>query len=75
MHIGCPKEIKSQEFRVGLTPNAAREAIAHGHSVTVQTGGGVGAGFGDEDYIEAGAKVVETAKEIFATADMIVKVK
>jgi alanine dehydrogenase len=75
MHIGCPKEIKPQEFRVGLTPNAAREAIAHGHSVTVQTGGGVGAGFGDEDYIEAGAKVVETAKEIFATADMIVKVK
>ena len=75
MHIGCPKEIKPQEFRVGLTPNAAREAIAHGHSVTVQTGGGVGAGFGDEDYIEAGAKVVETAKEIFATADMVVKVK
>ena len=75
MHIGCPKEIKPQEFRVGLTPNAAREAITHGHSVTVQTGGGVGAGFGDEDYIEAGAKVVETAKEIFATADMIVKVK
>lgn len=75
MHIGCPKEIKPQEFRVGLTPNAAREAIAHGHSVTVQTGGGVGAGFGDEDYIEAGVKVVETAKEIFATADMIVKVK
>ena len=75
MHIGCPKEIKPQEFRVGLTPNAAREAIAHGHSVTVQTGGGVGAGFGDEDYIEAGAKVVETAKEIFATANMIVKVK
>jgi alanine dehydrogenase len=75
MHIGCPKEIKPQEFRVGLTPNAAREAIAHGHSVTVQTGGGVGAGFGDEDYIEAGAKVVETAKEIFVTADMIVKVK
>ena len=75
MHIGCPKEIKPQEFRVGLTPNAAREAIAHGHSVTVQTGGGVGAGFIDEDYIEAGAKVVETAKEIFATADMIVKVK
>jgi len=75
MHIGCPKEIKPQEFRVGLTPNAAHEAIAHGHLVTVQTGGGVGAGFIDEDYIEAGAKVVETAKEIFATADMIVKVK
>lgn len=75
MHIGCPKEIKPQEFRVGLTPNAAREAIAHGHTVTVETAGGEGAGFPDVDYIEAGAKVVGTAKEIFATADMIVKVK
>lgn len=75
MHIGCPKEIKPQEFRVGLTPNAAREAIAHGHTVTVQSGGGIGAGFNDEDYIEAGARVAETAAEIFAAADMIVKVK
>ena len=75
MHIGCPKEIKPQEFRVGLTPNAAREAIAHGHTVTVETAGGEGAGFPDADYIEAGAKVAGTAKEIFATADMIVKVK
>jgi alanine dehydrogenase len=75
MHIGCPKEIKPQEFRVGLTPNAAREAIAHGHTVTVETAGGEGAGFPDADYIEAGANVAGTAKEIFATADMIVKVK
>ena len=45
MHIGCPKEIKPQEFRVGLTPNAAREAVAHGHLVTVETEAGVGAGF------------------------------
>ena len=75
MHIGCPKEIKPQEFRVGLTPNAAREAVAHGHVVTVQAGGGSGAGFSDQDYVEAGASVVETAEEIFATADMIVKVK
>ena len=50
MHIGCPKEIKAQEFRVGLTPNAAREAIAHGHSVVVETGAGAGAGFPDTDY-------------------------
>jgi alanine dehydrogenase len=71
----CPKEIKPQEFRVGLTPNAAREAIAHGHTVTVETAGGEGAGFPDADYIEAGANVAGTAKEIFATADMIVKVK
>lgn len=75
MHIGCPKEIKPQEFRVGLTPNAAREAIAHGHKVTVETQGGIGAGFTDEDYLEAGAEVAGTAAEIFAAADMIVKVK
>ncbi|MEL7214170.1 MAG: alanine dehydrogenase [Pseudomonadota bacterium] len=75
MHVGCPKEIKPQEFRVGLTPNAAREAVAHGHTVSVETQAGAGAGFPDEDYTAAGAKIIGTAAEIFATADMIVKVK
>ncbi|APX12742.1 alanine dehydrogenase [Tateyamaria omphalii] len=75
MHIGCPTEIKPQEYRVGLTPNAAREAVAHGHRVTMQAGAGQGAGFADDDYIAAGAAIVDTAKEVFATADMIVKVK
>ena len=75
MKIGCPKEIKPQEFRVGLTPNAAQEAIAHGHEVIVQAGAGVGAGFEDADYTAAGAKIIDTAEEIFASADMIVKVK
>jgi alanine dehydrogenase len=75
MHIGCPTEIKPQEYRVGITPNAAREAVAHGHSVTMQANAGAGAGFTDADYIDAGAAIAETAKEIFATADMIVKVK
>lgn len=75
MHIGCPTEIKPQEYRVGITPNAAREAVAHGHTVTIQANAGTGAGFVDADYISAGAHIVETAKEIFATADMIVKVK
>ena len=75
MHIGCPKEIKPQEFRVGMTPNAAREAVTHGHSVTIETQAGDGAGFPDEDYIDAGAKIAGTAKEIFASADMIIKVK
>ena len=75
MHIGCPKEIKPQEFRVGMTPNAAREAVVYGHSVTIETQAGVGAGFSDEDYIEAGAAIAGTAADIFATADMIVKVK
>ncbi len=75
MHIGCPKEIKPQEFRVGLTPNAAREATAHGHAVTVETEAGAGAGFTDQDYIEAGASIAATAADVFAKADMIVKVK
>ncbi len=75
MIIGCPTEIKPQEFRVGLTPNAAREAVAHDHTVIVQSGAGVGAGFPDEDYTEAGATLTGTAAEVFAQADMIVKVK
>ncbi|MDX8346660.1 alanine dehydrogenase [Cognatiyoonia sp. IB215446] len=75
MHIGCPKEIKPQEFRVGLTPNAAREAVAHGHQVTIETGAGVGAGFSDDDYIDAGTAIAGTAVEIFETADLVVKVK
>ena len=75
MKIGCPKEIKPQEFRVGLTPNAAREAVNHGHEVLVETMGGAGAGFTDADYIEAGAGIANTAEDVFAWADMIVKVK
>ena len=75
MHIGCPKEIKPQEFRVGLTPAAAQEAVANGHTVTVETAAGMGAGFTDEDYIAAGAKIAATAAEVFAAAEMIVKVK
>ncbi len=75
MKIGCPTEIKPQEFRVGITPNAAQEAAGHGHDVFIQAGAGVGAGFADADYVAAGAVIIDTAEEIFATADMIVKVK
>ena len=75
MKIGCPTEIKPQEFRVGMTPNAAQEAVAHGHTVIIQAGAGKGAGFEDDDYRNAGAAIIDTAEEIFATADMIVKVK
>ena len=75
MKIGCPKEIKPQEFRVGMTPNAAREAVNAGHTVMVETHAGVGAGFSDADYVAAGAKIIATAEEVFALADMIVKVK
>jgi len=75
MKIGCPREIKPQEFRVGMTPNAAQEAVNNGHSVIIESGAGIGAGFTDEDYINAGAKIIGTATEVFAAADMIVKVK
>lgn len=75
MKIGCPKEIKPQEFRVGMTPNAAMEAVAHGHTVLIETGAGVGAGFADADYVAAGATIVATASDVFAQSDMIVKVK
>ncbi|MFN3953443.1 MAG: alanine dehydrogenase [Pararhodobacter sp.] len=75
MLIGCPKEIKPQEFRVGMTPAAAQEAIAAGHSVIVETQAGVGSGYSDDDYRAAGAGIVDTAAEIFATAEMVVKVK
>jgi alanine dehydrogenase len=75
MLIGCPKEIKPQEFRVGLTPAAAAEAIAHGHDVIVESEAGEGSGFTDESYRAIGAGIVDTADEIFARAEMVVKVK
>lgn len=75
MLIGCPKEIKNQEYRVGMTPIAAGEAIAHGHAVIIETSAGTGAGFPDEAYASMGAEIVGTAAEIFKRADMVVKVK
>ena len=75
MKIGCPKETKAQEFRVGLTPNAVREAVNHGHTVLMERGAGLGSGFPDADYVAAGARIAGTTEEVFAGADMIVKVK
>lgn len=75
MIIGVPKEIKNHEYRVGLTPAAAKEFVAHGHQVIIEINAGESIGFTNEQYIEAGASIIETAEEIFATADMIVKVK
>lgn len=75
MLIGCPKEIKPQEYRVGLTPAAAREAIAHGHRVIIETGAGLGAGFDDAAYQAVGAQIVANAEAVFAQAAMVVKVK
>ncbi|MBM2576146.1 alanine dehydrogenase [Jannaschia sp. Os4] len=75
MRIGCPTEIKPQEFRVGLTPAAAHEAVAHGHEVVVQRGAGIGSGFSDDDYAAAGATLLPDAAAVFEQADLIVKVK
>ncbi len=75
MRVGCPKEIKNHEYRVGLTPGAVREYVAHGHKVIVETGAGAGIGADDAAYKAAGAAIVGTAAEVFTQSDMIVKVK
>jgi alanine dehydrogenase len=75
MLIGVPKEIKVREYRVGLTPTSVRELTSHGHVVLVETGAGEGIGNDDADYERAGAKIAKAPAEIFAAADLIVKVK
>ncbi len=75
MRIGVPKEIKNHEYRVGMTPAAARELTARGHEVFVETMAGDAIGLTDDMYTRAGAKILKSADEIFASADMIVKVK
>jgi alanine dehydrogenase len=75
MLVGVPKEIKNHEYRVGLTPGAIREYVAAGHAAIVQTDAGAGIGASDEVYRAAGAEIVDTAEEVFARAEMVVKVK
>ncbi|MCH8137064.1 MAG: alanine dehydrogenase, partial [Proteobacteria bacterium] len=75
MKIGVPKEIKTLEFRVGMTPAGVRELIQDGHEVIVESNAGEGIGLGNADYVAAGATVVDKAADVFAAADMIVKVK
>src|SRR5437660_9272305 len=75
MVIGVPKEIKEQEQRVALLPSAANQLIRRGHSVLVEKNAGIGSGYPDQEYARAGAEIVEQAKDVFASADMIVKVK
>jgi alanine dehydrogenase len=75
MVIGVPKEIKEQEQRVALLPSGANQLTRLGHSVLVEKNAGIGSGYPDQDYAKAGAEIVEQAKEVFARADMIVKVK
>jgi alanine dehydrogenase len=75
MRIGVPKEIKNHEYRVGLTPASVREFVAHGHEVLVQMGAGAAIGLDDAHYASAGAQLASDAAEVFARADMIIKVK
>ncbi|CAN0537796.1 unnamed protein product, partial [Scytosiphon promiscuus] len=75
MRIGTPKEIKNHEYRVGLTPESVTELVANQHEVLVETEAGSGIGSTDQDYVDAGARIVDTAAEIFAECDMVVKVK
>jgi alanine dehydrogenase len=75
MRVGVPREIKPDEYRVGLTPTAVREYVSHGHEVVVETGAGEGAGYPDEAYTRAGAKVLPDAASVFSAAQLIVKVK
>lgn len=75
MLIGVPSEIKDNEARVGLIPSSVQELVHHGHRVMLQSGAGLGAGLTDEDYVAAGADMVEGPDRIFAEAEMVVKVK
>src|SRR6201992_3188917 len=75
MRIGVPKEIKTHEYRVGLTPGAVREYVAAGHKVLVETNAGEGIGASDDVYRKAGAEIADSAREVFASSEMIVKVK
>ncbi len=75
MRVGCPKEIKNHEYRVGLTPGSVREYVAHGHEVIVETGAGLGIGADDAAYKAAGARIVDSAAAVFEKSDMVVKVK
>ena len=75
MRVGVPKEIKVHEYRVGLVPAGARELVAAGHEVLVETQAGAGIGFEDADYRAAGARIADGAEEVFAGADLVVKVK
>ncbi|MGI9462030.1 MAG: alanine dehydrogenase [Alphaproteobacteria bacterium] len=75
MLIGCPKEIKNHEYRVGLTVGSAAEYIHQGHKVMMETSAGLGVGYSDDDYKAVGCDIVATADEVFQKADMVVKVK
>jgi len=75
MIVGVPKEIKVAEKRVALTPAGAETLVAHGHEALVETGAGVGSGFSDDEYLEAGSTILPDAESVFEKADLVMKVK
>ncbi len=75
MIIGMPKEIKNNENRVAITPIGVHELVANGHDVYIEKNAGLGSGINDNDFLDEGAKILDTAKQVFDTADMIMKVK
>ena len=75
MRVGVPKEIKNNEFRVGLVPASVRELVNHGHEIFVETNAGIGIGMSDDDYVAAGAQILNDASGVFERTEMIVKVK
>lgn len=75
MKVGSVKEIKKYEFRVGMTPSNVKSYAQAGHEVYIEKGAGEGSGFTDEEYVDAGAKMIDTAKEVWDTVDMMIKVK
>ncbi|WP_148574825.1 alanine dehydrogenase [Nocardioides caldifontis] len=75
MRVGVPKEVKNHEYRVAMTPAGVHELVVHGHEVFVESGAGLGSSIPDEQYVEAGAKLLESADEVWAAGDMVLKVK
>jgi len=75
MHVGIPKEVKNNEFRVAITPAGVHELVRNGHDVVVETNAGMGSSITDDEYVTAGAKILDTAADVWASADLILKVK
>ena len=75
MQVGIPKEIKNNEFRVAMTPSGVHELTRNGHEVFIESDAGVGSSINNDDYVAAGAKILDTAEEVWATGDLILKVK
>jgi alanine dehydrogenase len=75
MHVGIPKEVKNNEFRVAITPSGVHELVRNGHEVCVETGAGIGSSISDDDFVAAGAKILDSGADVWATGDLILKVK